>query len=262
VLVEIGSVDDPRIAAFAGIRDSEHRRIHGTFVAEGALVVARALRAGYRPVSVLVDDPAALASLPDLGATPVYVVTGDLLTRVTRLGVSRGIVGCFERRPVPTADEVVAGAARVVVLEGVVNPTNLGIIARTAAALGWEGLLLDADCADPLYRRAARVSMGEVFALPYADVDRLPSGLEVLARQGFSTVALTPDPAAPPIDRFAPPDRLALVFGTEGPGLSDATTAAVDALVRIPMHRGVDSLNVAAAAAIACYALSAPDARG
>ena len=142
-------------------------------------------------------------------------------------------------------------------LEGVANPTNLGVVVRSANALGMDALLLDPACCDPLYRRASRVSMGEVFALPYARLDRLPDGLDPLRRAGFTTVALTPDPGAEPVGElgFGPDDRVALLLGTEGAGLSDAALAAADRRVRIPMPGTADSLNVGVAAAIAFYEL-------
>ena len=149
-------------------------------------------------------------------------------------------------------------ARRIVVLEGVNNPTNLGIIARSAAALGIDAMLLDTVCCDPLYRRSSRVAMGEVFKLPYARLGAFPGGLDMLHEHGFELVALTPDVDALPIDhlQLAADARVALLFGAEGPGLTDATLSRCDHQVRIPMHDGVDSLNIAAAAAIAIWCVS------
>ncbi len=261
-------VDDPadeRIAEFIGLRDADLRRrresaggdLAGLFVAEGDIVVERALRAGYRLRSLLVDATRAAplpAGLPDV---PVYAAGPALVLRITGMAMHRGCIAAFDRRPVPSPAEVLAGATRVVVLENLNNPTNLGVIARSAVGLGADALILDPSCCDPLYRRASRVAMGEVFALPYAYADRFPGGLDVVTDAGFSLLALTPDPAAEPIDDvvLGPEERVALVLGAEGPGLTDETMARVGRRVRIPVHGGVDSLNVAAAAAIACYVL-------
>lgn len=256
---------DPRIEEFVGLRDADLRRrrearggdLAGIFVAEGDLVVERALRAGYRLRSVLVDatrtDP-----LPELlGGAAVYAAGRALVREITGMGVHRGAMASFDRRPVPSAADVLAGATRVVMLENLTNPTNLGIIARSSVALGADAMILDPSCCDPLYRRASRVSMGEVFALPYAYAPRFPAGLDVVTEAGFSLLALTPDSLAEPIDDvvLAPDQKVALVLGAEGPGLTEGTLARVDRRVRIPTHGGVDSLNVAAAAAIACYVL-------
>jgi tRNA G18 (ribose-2'-O)-methylase SpoU len=195
------------------------------------------------------------ASVPDDAV--VYRAGPAVMIRITGYHLHRGMLASFDRRPVPPVDEVLDGRRRVVVLEGVANPTNLGVVVRSANALGMDALLLDPACCDPLYRRASRVSMGEVFAVPYAHLNRLPDGLEPLRRQGFSIVALTPDPTAEPVDQlgFGPDDRVALLLGTEGAGLSDATMTAADRRVRIPMPGTADSLNVGVAAAIAFYEL-------
>ncbi|CAN5203318.1 RNA methyltransferase [soil metagenome] len=262
-------IDDPadeRIAEFLGLRDAELRRrregpdgdLAGIFVAEGDMVVHRALRAGYRLRSILVDA-ARRAPLPAgaPGLAPVYAAGPDVVLAITGMAMHRGCIASFDRRPVPGANEVLAAAARVVVLENVNNPTNLGVIARSAVALGADALLLDPSCCDPLYRRASRVAMGEVFALPYATTEPFPAGLDVVVDAGFSLLGLTPDPAAGTIDDLvlAPEEKVALVLGAEGPGLSAGTMARIDRQVRIPLHGGVDSLNVGAAAAIACYVL-------
>jgi len=258
--------DDPRLAEFIGLRDHELRRrresphgdLRGLFIAEGDQVADRALKAGYTLRAVLIDNTrtAALpASVPPDAV--VYRAGPTVMVRITGYHLHRGMLASFDRRPVPPVDEVLAGHRRVVVLEGVANPTNLGVVVRSANALGMDALLLDPACCDPLYRRASRVSMGEVFALPYAHLDRLPDGLAPLRRDGFTTVALTPDPAAEPVDElgFGPADRVALLLGTEGAGLSDAALEAADRRVRIPMPGTADSLNVGVAAAIAFYEL-------
>lgn len=265
-VVPVEQPDDPRIAAYTGLRDHDLRRrregpggdLAGVFLAEGDLVVERAVRAGYRLRSVLVD---ATRTTPLPSAVPadvtVFVAGPDVVRRITGMGVHRGMMGVFERRPEASPDEVLHRATRAVVLEGVVNPTNLGIIARSAVGLGADALLLDPTCVDPLYRRASRVSMGEIYALPHARLPRFPEGLDVVAAHGFSLLALTPDPTADPIDTvdLGPHERVALVLGAEGAGIRPDTLARVGRAVRIPLHHGVDSLNVAAAAAIACYVL-------
>lgn len=257
---------DPRLADFLGLRDNELRRkrespggdLAGVFVAEGDLVVERALRAGYELDAVLVDARRTLPLPGGVGEhVPVYAAAEPVLQAITGMGVHRGMIAVFRRRPVPKPEEVLHGVRRVVVLENVVNPTNLGVIVRSARGLGMDALLLDPTCCDPLYRRAARVAMGEVYGFPYARTRRLPEGLDVLRAHGFRLLALTPDPEALALDDLvlAPDERAALLLGAEGPGLEPGTLAAADTVVRIPMHHGVDSLNVGVAAAIACYAI-------
>lgn len=264
--IPVDDLADPRIEEFVGLRDADLRRrreqpggdLAGIFVAEGDVVVDRALRAGYRMRAALLDA-SRRTPLSDLvpADVPVYAAAPDLVLKITGMGVHRGCLASFDRRPVPGPAEVLAAATRVVVLENLTNPTNLGVISRSAAALGADALILDPSCCDPLYRRASRVSMGEGFALPYAVAPAFPAGLDVVVDAGFTLVALTPDPAAESIDdvAFAPDEKVALVLGAEGPGLRPDTLARIDRPVRIPMHGTVDSLNVAAAAAISCYVL-------
>jgi len=266
--VEVDDPTDARIAAFMGLRDHDLRRLReaaggdmdGLFVAEGAVVSGRALAAGYRARAVLVDrsraDP--LPAGLDVGV-PVYRAGPRVIAAVTGYQSHRGALVAFARLPLPGPGEVLADASRVIVTEAVVNPTNLGVIVRSAAAFGFEALLLDPRSCDPLYRRANRASMGEGFAVPHARTDSLPGGLEPLLRAGFTVVALTPATDAVELGAFATgigdEDRLALVLGSEGPGLTPATEAAVDVRVRIALAGRVDSLNVGVAAGIACYAL-------
>lgn len=261
-------VDDPadsRIQEFIGLRDADLRRrresgggdLAGIFIAEGDIVVERALRAGYQLRSLLVDATRTNPLPSDLPAVPVYAAGPDLVLTITGMAMHRGCIASFDRRPVPSAAQVLAQATRVVVLENLNNPTNLGVIARSAVGLGADALILDPSCCDPLYRRASRVAMGEVFGLPYAYTARFPEGLDVVTEAGFSLLALTPDPEAESIDDLVlgPEEKVALVLGAEGPGLTEATMARIGRRVRIPIHSGVDSLNVGAAAAIACYVL-------
>jgi tRNA G18 (ribose-2'-O)-methylase SpoU len=189
--------------------------------------------------------------LPD---APVYQASYEVLEAVTGFHVHRGALASFGRLPLPTADEVLAQATRVLVLEDVNNHTNLGAVFRSAAGLGIDAVLLTPTCCDPLYRRAVRVSMGEVFALPYAYLD-WPDGLATLRTAGFRVLALTPRAEATRLEDvvLADDDRAALLLGAEGPGLSEQALAGSDLRVRIPMARGVDSLNIASAAAVACW---------
>jgi tRNA G18 (ribose-2'-O)-methylase SpoU len=278
--IPIDDPGDPRIAHFVGLRDRELARPAptgepGVFIAEGDVVAERAISAGYRLRAVLVDatrtDPLPVGIGPEV---PVYAAAPPVLQRITGLGVHRGLLGCFDRRPARSADDLLADARRVVVLERVSNPTNLGVILRSAAGLGMDAALLDPTCSDPLYRRTSRVAMGEGYAFPWAWTARLPGGLDVVRERGFRLVALTPDAGAVPIDRLGidgPDDRtddrtddgtedrtdarVALLLGAEGPGLSAETLDAADVRAGIPMRGGVDSLNVGVAAGIAFWVL-------
>ncbi|HEX6969078.1 MAG TPA: RNA methyltransferase [Micromonosporaceae bacterium] len=263
---EITDSDDPRIADYRALTDVELRTRweppHGLFIAEGELVLRRAVRAGYRPRSFLVDAKRVdqLADLTGLGA-PVYAATPEVLQRITGFHVHRGVLASFHRRPLPDPEQVLASARSLAILENLNNHTNLGAIFRGAAALGVDGVLLSPSCADPLYRRSVRVSMGEVFAIPYARLEPWPQALARVRAAGFTVVALTPAADALPIQRLdaACRARPALLFGAEGSGLSPAAQAASDVRVVIPMRRGVDSLNVAAAAAVAFWELNRSD---
>ncbi|HWG93246.1 MAG TPA: RNA methyltransferase [Mycobacteriales bacterium] len=260
---EIHDPADPRVADYVGLTDAARRMRHepeaGFFIAEGEKVVVRAAAAGYPARSLLVSpsryaelDPALLS----LGC-PVHVASFDVLRAVTGFHVHRGVLASFGRLPVPSAAEVLALARRVVVMEEVTNHTNLGAVFRSAAGLGMDAVLLGPRSCDPLYRRAVRVSMGQVFAVPYAVLDRWPEGLGDLRDAGFRVLALTPSATATRLEDvvLGEDDRAALVLGAEGPGLTEEAMAASDERVRIPMAAGVDSLNVAAAAAVACWAL-------
>jgi tRNA G18 (ribose-2'-O)-methylase SpoU len=247
---------DPRLADYVGLTDVVRRAKHepeaGFFLAEGVQVMQRAARAGYPLRSVLLADNRELPEgLPD---APVYRASYQVLEAVTGFHVHRGALASFGRLPLPTASQVLATATRVVVLEEVNNHTNLGAIFRSAAGLGVDAVLLTPTCCDPLYRRAVRVSMGEVFALPYAYLD-WPEGLQTLRTAGFRVLALTPAPDATRLEEvvLADDDRAALLLGAEGPGLTEAAMQGSDLRLRIPMARGVDSLNVASAAAVACW---------
>lgn len=263
---------DPRLADYTALTDVALRRrlepAEGLFMAEGEKVIRRALDAGH-PMRSMLLTPRWVEAMGDLIArtgAPVLVVSPELAERVTGYHVHRGALAAMGRLPLPTAAGLLAEARRVVVLEAVNDHTNVGAIFRGAAALGMDAVLLSPDCADPLYRRAVKVSMGAVFALPYARLPGWPGGLGEVTGAGFRLLALTPDPAAVDLaDAVAEAGdaRLALMLGAEGDGLTRRAMAAADRRVRIPMAHGVDSLNVAAAAAVACYALTrGPTASG
>ncbi len=258
--VEVDDPADPRLADYRDLRDVELRKHleteRGLFLAEGEKVVRRALEAGFAPRSFLMAERW-LAGLADVMAgadVPCYVVSEALAEEVTGFHVHRGALASLHRRPLPSVDEVLAGARTVLVLEDVVDHTNVGAILRNGAALGVDAVLLAPRCADPLYRRAVKVAMGAVFALPWTRLPDWHGALPDVSGRGFTTVALTlADDAVPIEDAVAGVDRLALVLGSEGHGLSDRWQQTADRRAVIPMQAGIDSLNVAAASAVACY---------
>jgi tRNA G18 (ribose-2'-O)-methylase SpoU len=260
---QVDSPDDPRVADYVGLTDGARRMRSepgaGFFIAEGEKVIARTAAAGY-PVRSLLVSPSRLADLsPAVAALdcPVLVASYDVLQAVTGFHVHRGALASFGRLPLRSAADVLAGARRVVVMEAVTNHTNLGAVFRSAAGLGMDAVLLSPSSCDPLYRRTVRVSMGQVFAVPYAYLDRWPEGISDVRDAGFRVLALTPHPAATDLADVvvAADDKVALLFGAEGPGLTEQALLASDTRVRIPMAAGVDSLNVGAAAAVACWVL-------
>ncbi|MCW2679521.1 MAG: hypothetical protein JWM62_922 [Frankiales bacterium] len=260
---QVDAPDDPRVADYVGLTDGARRMKHesgaGFFIAEGEKVIARTAAAGYPPRSLLLS-PARLADLmPAVEALdcPVYVASYDVLQAVTGFHVHRGALASFGRLPLRSAAEVLTGATRVVVMEQVTNHTNLGAVFRCAAGLGMDAVLLSPNSCDPLYRRTVRVSMGQVFSVPYAYLEDWPGGIEQVRAAGFRVLALTPDAAATDLSDVVvgPDEKVALLFGAEGPGLTEEVMAASDERVRIPMAAGVDSLNVGAAAAVACWVL-------
>jgi tRNA G18 (ribose-2'-O)-methylase SpoU len=260
---------DPRVREYAHLRAATLRlraegpdgARDGVFIAEGELVIERALRLGYRMRSLLLLEQR-LERFRRLApeGVPVYAASGELMRSITGFAVHRGVLASFDRRPQAGVADVVRDARRVVVLEDVNNHTNVGAIVRSASALGVDALLLDPSSCDPLYRRSLRISMGEALSLPHARTEALPAGLAPLRAAGFALVALTPAEDALDIAEVAAAghERLALLLGSEGPGLSRPVLDEADIRVRIPLSAGVDSLNVAAAAAIALYALRAP----
>ncbi|HEY3684377.1 MAG TPA: RNA methyltransferase [Streptosporangiaceae bacterium] len=264
-LVPVSDPGDARVAAYVRLRDTNLRRSleaeHGLFIAEGEKVIRRAVAAGY-PVRSLLMEPrwaAPLADLLDGVDAPAYVAEQAVVDAVAGYPVHRGALAEMGRTPLPAVRDVLAGARTLVVCEDIVDHTNVGAIFRCVAALGVDAVLVSPRCADPLYRRSVKVSMGAVFTVPYARMTDWRAGLGEVAGAGFRLLALTPAPDAVPLAEAvdaARGDRCALLLGTEGDGLSARWSGAADVRVRIPMSRGVDSLNVSAAAAVACYELA------
>lgn len=233
----------------------------GMFIAESPLVIGRALDAGYIPVSFLMEpkdvETRGKALLERCGDIPVYVAELDVLTQLTGFHLTRGMLCAMYRKPLPTVERLCITARRIAVLEDVMNPTNIGAIIRSAAALHMDALVLTSACSDPLYRRAIRVSMGNVFQIPWTYFPKGADWTNQLHQLGFKTVAMALKEDSLDIydPRLQQEDKLAVVLGTEGDGLAAETIAHCDYTVRIPMSHGVDSLNVAAASAVAFYQL-------
>ena len=237
----------------------------GIFIAESPKVIERALHAGYQPISFLVEHKdlereagEILKKYPDV---PVYTAEYEILVKLTGFALTRGMLCAMRRNPLPLAEEICRNASRIAVLENVVNPTNIGAIFRSAAALHMDAVLLTVGCSDPLYRRAARVSMGTVFQIPWTYFDKKTAwpgeGMQLLKNMGFKTAAMALRDDSVGIDNQAlqAEEKLAVILGTEGDGLSSQTIANCDYTVKIPMSHGVDSLNVAAASAVAFWEL-------
>jgi tRNA G18 (ribose-2'-O)-methylase SpoU len=297
-IVVVDDPSDPRLADYVRLTDVRLRTAlepaHGLFVAEGDKVIRRAVAAGYQVRSMLVteDKLAGLADVADTCPGPVYLVSEEAAEQVTGYRVHRGALASMARRALPAVTSLLSGGPlaghgqaagavrpapagtahqaraghpgwprRIVILEDLVDHGNVGGIFRCAAALGVDAVILSPRCADPLYRRAVKVSMGAVFAIPYARMSDWRGGLAEIRAAGFALLALTPDQGAVPLAKLAPAGRAALLLGTEGDGLSSRWLAQADAAVCIPMSAdamalGVDSLNVVAAAAIACHELA------
>ena len=258
------SAGDPRVSDYTRLTDVHLRKIRepaeGMYIAESSRVLRRALAAGHRPRSFFLaekwldDLQDVLSTYPDV---PAFIGSAALLEEITGFHLHRGALAAMQRpAPVPL-HELLAGARRVAVLEDIVDHTNVGAIFRSAAALDIDAVLISPRCGDPLYRRSVRVSMGTVFQVPWARLENWPQDLTLLQGEGFTVAALELTPDAVDVDELAArnPDRLALVLGTEGAGMSAETLAAVDLAVKIPMRPGVDSLNVAAASAVAFWEL-------
>jgi tRNA G18 (ribose-2'-O)-methylase SpoU len=262
-LIAVDDPDDPRLRVFRlnerGLASRPQRRDAagaGLFLAEGDLVVQRSLAAGCVPLAALVDaarPPAVTATLPE--GTAVYAGGERVRTMVTGLGVAHGIVAVFHRPARPAAAELAAQCDRLVICEAVDNPANMGSIIRNAAALGWQGLVIDTSSTDPLARRSLRASMGHAAAFPFAREHDLPALLRLLDGLGYTIVALTPGADAVELAAVTVGRRMAIVIGSERAGLRPETMAAATVRAAIPMAAGIDSLNAAAATAIACYVL-------
>ncbi len=271
-IIEVTDLTRPELDVFARLTEAQLRnRLEpekGIFIAESPKVITRALDAGYEPLSLLMERRQIEGQARDVidrcGGIPVYTADDDLLAGLTGYRLTRGVL-CAMRRPrLPEVEELCAAARRVAVLEGIVDATNVGAIFRSAAALGMDAVLLTPTCCDPLCRRAARVSMGAVFQVPWARIgaeagDWPQPGVTRLQGLGFKTAAMALSDTALSIEdpRLAAEPKLAVVLGTEGDGLAPRTIAACDYTVRIPMSHGVDSLNVAAASAVAFWQLRA-----
>lgn len=268
-LRRITDFDAPELDVYA--RLSEAQLLHcfepeqGLFIAESPKVIARALDEGYEPVSCLAEEKEltgeAVPILARCGEVPVFTAGAEVLKKLTGFPMTRGMLCAMRRRELPSVEAVCAGARRIAVLENVVNPTNIGAVFRSAAALHMDAVLLTGGCSDPLYRRASRVSMGTVFQIPWTYFSKKESwpqdGMKRLRALGFRTaaMALREDSVSIEDQALLAEERLAVILGTEGDGLADATIADCDYTVRIPMSHGVDSLNVAAASAVAFWQL-------
>ncbi len=262
-LIEIHDFQDPQLDVYARLTEAQllnrFEPKKGMFIAESPKVIMRALDAGCAPVSLLVErnhiNEEAAEAIARCGNVPVYTAPLDVLTQLTGFQLTRGMLCAMRRPQLPSLEEVLQGKRRVAVLENIQNPTHVGAIFRRAAALGMDAVLLTPDCSNPLYRRSARVSMGTVFQVPWT---YLPADwLTALKNAGFKTAAMALKNDSYAIDDPAlrAVDHLAVVLGSEGDGLTDTTIAACDYTVKIPMYHGVDSLNVAAASAVAFWEL-------
>ena len=273
-IIEIKNFEAPELDIYP--RQSENQLGHlyepkaGVFIAESPKVIERALDAGCEPISILVQQglwsEETEKTISRCGDIPVYTAAFDVLTKLTGFKLTRGMLCAMYRPKLPAPYDICLRAEKIAVLEKVMNPTNLGAIFRSAAALGIDGILLTDGCTDPLYRRAIRVSMGNVFLIPWTFLDSgewPKDGIQFLHRQGFKTAAMALSDKSVSIDdpQLAAEKKLAIVLGTEGDGLSEQTIADCDYTVRIPMSHGVDSLNVAAASAVAFWQLGRKSSR-
>lgn len=261
--IEIADFHQPELDVFARLTEAQllnrFEPKKGMFIAESPKVIMRALAAGYEPVQLLVErshcNAEAMEAIEACGDVPVYTAPLPVLTQLTGFQLTRGMLCAMRRKPLPAPEAVLAGTRRIAVLEDVMNPTNMGAIFRSAAALGMDAVLLTPACTDPLYRRSARVSMGTVFQVPWTYLGQ--DWQSQLAGLGFKTaaMALTDDSVSIEDPALAAEEKLAIVLGTEGDGLAQSTIAGCDYTVKIPMYHGVDSLNVAAASAVAFWQL-------
>ena len=269
-IIEITNFHAPELDIYARLNENQllnrAEPSKGLFIAESPKVVERAMNAGYEPVSMLVEKKHIEGEAKDViarcGDIPVYTAEFEVLKQLTGFALTRGVLCAMRRRPLPSVEEVCKGAKRIAILENVMNPTNVGAIFRSAAALNIDAVLLTPACSNPLYRRAARVSMGTVFQIPWTyfsgDEAAWPQpGIDILKNLGFKTAAMALCDESVSIDdeKLMSEEKLAIILGTEGDGLATATIADCDYTVKIPMSHGVDSLNVAAASAVAFWQL-------
>ena len=269
-IIEITDFMSPELDVYARLTENQllnrHEPEKGLFIAESPNVVERALNAGYTPVSLLLEHKhitgQAAHIIDRCGDIPVYTADFDVLTQLTGFRLTRGVLCAMRRKPLPDVREVCAGARRIAILENVMNPTNVGAIFRSAAALNMDAVLLTPACSNPLYRRSTRVSMGTVFQIPWTYIGNEESlwpeqGISLLKSMGFKTAAMALSKQAVNIDnpQLMAEEKLAVILGTEGDGLASSTIADCDYTVCIPMAHGVDSLNVAAASAVAFWQL-------
>ena len=269
-VVEIQDIHAPELDVYARLTEAQLRSKQapekGLFIAESIKVIGHALDAGYEPVSLLMEEKHIAGDAAEIltrcGDIPVYTAAREVLAELTGYALTRGVLCAMRRKPLPTVEEALKDAKRVAVLEGIVDPTNVGAIMRSAAALHMDAVLVTPTCCDPLHRRAVRVSMGTAFQVPWTFIgdkaaDWPEKGLEKLRTMGFKTaaLALTTDSVSIDDEALMAEEKLAVVLGTEGDGLSEKTIAGCDYTVLIPMAHGVDSLNVAAASAVAFWQL-------
>lgn len=269
-IIEITNYEFPELDVYARLNESQLLHFNepnpGIFIAESPKVIERALNAGYHPISFLIEKKEIGAQAEEIfsrwESVPVYTAEFEVLKQLTGFGLTRGMLCAMERLSLKSVEEVCKNARRIAVLENVVNPTNVGAIFRSAAALNMDAVLLTPACSDPLYRRAARVSMGTVFQVPWTFFDKKKvswpdGGIQLLKEMGFQTaaMALTDDSVSIDDKNLMAEEKLAIVLGTEGEGLAKHTIATCDYTVKIPMMHGVDSLNVAAASAVAFWQL-------
>ena len=271
-IIEITDFSDPRLDVYARLTEAQLMNrfdpSNAMFIAESPKVIHRALDAGYRPISLLMERKDIEGSAADViarcGDIPLFTAPREVLEQLTGYKLTRGVLCAMARKKLPAVEEVLQDAKRIVILENVMNPTNVGAIFRSAAALGMDAVVLTPGCSDPLYRRSARVSMGTVFQIPWTfigtEVSHWPEpGMGILQKLGFKTAALALSDNSVSIDdpMLAAEERLALLLGSEGDGLTQQTIAHCEYTVKIPMYHDVDSLNVAAASAVAFWQLRA-----
>lgn len=263
-IIEITDFSNPELDIYARLNENQLRTYYepkpGIFIAESPNVIERALNGGYEPISLLVEknqlDGSAKKIIDRIGQAPVFTAETEVISKLTGFAMTRGLLCAMQRKQLPSVSDICSDARRIAVLENVMNPTNVGAIFRSAAALGMDAVLLTPGCSDPLYRRASRVSMGTVFQIPWTCIEEADT-VQTLKNLGFQTAAMALSDIAVDIDdpKLMKAEKLAVFLGTEGDGLSRQTITECDYTVCIPMAHGVDSLNVAAASAVAFWQL-------